>query len=241
MNPARLLAFALIALAASAVGAAAQTQGRRAEAVVELYTSQGCAQCPRANRLLGSYTRDAGVLGLTFPVGIWDYLGWHDTFARPEFSSRQRAYSEALRERRRTPQLVLNGVRQVSAADWDNARAAVEGARDGGWPAEAPEISIARLTSGRVRATIGRGAPRSIAADVWFASFNPGPIPVEVTAGVNRNRVVTHYNLVERLERVGGWSGAAVWFERARCGPRCAVILQEPNGGPILAAAYLAN
>lgn len=241
MNPARLLAFALIALAASAVGAAAQTQGRRAEAVVELYTSQGCVQCPRANRLLGSYTREAGVLGLTFPVGIWDYLGWQDTLARPEFSSRQRAYSERLRERRRTPQLVLNGARLVSAADWDNARAAVEGARTGDWPANAPDISITRLPSGSVRATVGQGGARSIPADVWFASYDPGPIPVEVTAGVNRNRIVTHYNLVERLERVGGWNGAAVWFERVRCGPRCAVILQEPDGGRILAAAYLAN
>ena len=240
MNLARLLAIALIALAASAMEATAQTQGRRADAVVELFTSQGCAQCPRANRLLGSYTREDGVLGLTFPVGIWDYLGWEDTLARPEFGDRQRAYSTALRERRRTPQLVLNGARQVSAADWDDARTALDSVRGGGWPLGGPaELSITRLASGRVRATLGAGAPRTTPAEVWFAAFDPGPVAVEVAGGVNRNRIIMHYNLVERLDRVGTWSGGAIWFERARCGPRCAVILQEPNGGRIIAAAYL--
>lgn len=239
MNPARLLAIALFVLAASAPEAVAQTQGRRATAVIELFTSQGCSQCPRANRLLGSYTREDGVLGLTFPVGIWDYLGWEDTLARPEFGDRQRAYSAALRERRRTPQIVLNGARQVSAADWDDVRAALDSALGGGWPPGAPELSITRLANGRVRATLSGGAPRATAADVWFASFDPGPIAVEVAAGVNRNRVIMHYNLVERLDRVGTWTGGAVWFERQRCGPRCAVLLQEPDGGRIIAAAYL--
>lgn len=239
MNLARLLAIALIALGVSAPMASAQSQGQRAAAVVELFTSQGCGQCPRANRLLGAYSREEGVLGLTFPVGIWDYLGWEDTFARPEFGDRQRAYSAALRERRRTPQLVLNGARQVSAADWDDARTALDGARSAGWPPGAPELSITRLASGRVRATLSGGAPRSSAADVWFAAFDPGPIAVEVAAGVNRNRVIMHYNLVERFERVGTWTGGGVWFERAHCGPRCAVLLQEPNGGRIIAAAYL--
>ena len=34
------------------------------------------------------------------------------------------------------------------------------------------------------------------------------------------------------------WEGAGVWHERARCQPECAVIVQEPNGGRILAASY---
>ena len=99
---ARFLAVALLLLAAQPEGALAQPASARAPVVVELYTSQGCSQCPRANRLLGEFSREPGIIALTFPVGYWDYLGWVDTFAQPEFTDRQRAFSRALRIRDRS-------------------------------------------------------------------------------------------------------------------------------------------
>jgi len=143
----RFLAALAIAVAATATPALGQTQGRRAATVVELYTSQGCSQCPRANRLLGMFSREDDVLALTFPVGIWDYLGWHDTFAQPEFAERQRSYSQTLRVRGRfTPQLVVNGARTISASDWDEARATYDGARRAGWRRSRRRASRATTT-----------------------------------------------------------------------------------------------
>ena len=234
----RFLVAVAIAIAATATPALAQTQGRRAAMVVELYTSQGCSQCPRANRLLGIFSREDDVLALTFPVGIWDYLGWHDTFAQPEFADRQRAYSQTLRVRGRfTPQLVVNGARTISASDWDEARAIYDDQQRAGWPATAPPVSLTLLRNGRARATIGSGTP-GVNADIWMVAYDPGPLTVVITGGVNRNRSIPHYNLVKWIERVGTWDGAGVWHERARCQPECAVIVQEPNGGRILAASY---
>lgn len=234
----RFLVAVAIAIAATATPALAQTQGRRAAMVVELYTSQGCSQCPRANRLLGIFSREDDVLALTFPVGIWDYLGWHDTFAQPEFADRQRAYSQTLRVRGRfTPQLVVNGARTISASDWDEARAIYDDQQRAGWPATAPPVSLTLLRNGRARATIGSGTP-GVNADIWMVAYDPGPLTVVITGGVNRNRSIPHYNLVKWIERVGTWEGAGVWHERARCQPECAVIVQEPNGGRILAASY---
>jgi hypothetical protein len=235
---ARVLAAALLVLAAAASPARAQTQGRRAEVVVELFTSQGCIQCPRANRLLGMFSREQNVLALTFPVGIWDYLGWADTFARPEFAERQRAYSTRLHVRGRfTPQLVLNGARQISASDWDEARAIFDTTRADGWPTAPPDVSLVRLRSGRVRVTLGAHAAEA-PLDVWIVSYDPGPLTVVVTGGANINRSVAHYNLVTHIDRLATWNGASAWYERGRCAPECAVIVQEPNGGRILAAAY---
>ena len=234
----RFLVAVAIAIAATATPALAQTQGRRAAMVVELYTSQGCSQCPRANRLLGIFSREDDVLALTFPVGIWDYLGWHDTFAQPEFADRQRAYSQTLRVRGRfTPQLVVNGARTISASDWDEARAIYDDQQRAGWPATAPAVSLTLLRNGRARATIGSATP-GVNADIWMVAYDPGPLTVVITGGVNRNRSIPHYNLVKWIERVGTWDGAGVWHERARCQPECAVIVQEPNGGRILAASY---
>jgi hypothetical protein len=235
---ARFLAAVLITLAATAASAHAQTEGRRAQMVVELYTSQGCTQCPRANRLLGTFSRESGTLALTFPVGIWDYLGWRDTFARPEYAERQRIYSRTMRVRGRfTPQLIINGARQISASDWDEARAAFDDQRRAGWPANAPEVSLQLLRNNRARVTIGSGQPGAN-ADIWLIAYDPGPITVVITGGVNINRSVAHYNLVRWIERLDSWNGASAWYERPRCFPECAVLVQAPNGGRILAAAY---
>lgn len=235
---ARFLAAVLLALTATTAVAQTSPASRRAPVVVELYTSQGCTQCPRANRLLGRFSHDDGVLALTFAVGIWDYLGWSDTFAQPDFTNRQRDYSQALHVRGRfTPQLVMNGVRQISASDWDEARAALEEVRAMPPPANAPEVSITRLRNNNVRVTVS-ATGRTVTADIWLVAFDPGPVTVVVARGVNVNRTVAHYNIAHTIERAGTWTGASVWLERPRCSPECAVLVQEPNGGPILAAAY---
>ena len=78
--------FSLILLAWPA-GVAAKTP-----VVVELYTAQGCASCVDANTYAAKLAEQPGVLVLTFPVDYWDYLGWSDTFAKPEYAERQKAY-----------------------------------------------------------------------------------------------------------------------------------------------------
>jgi hypothetical protein len=235
-----IIAAVLLGLAALVSDASAQAGGGSGPpVVVELYTSQGCQQCPRANRLLGMMASRPNVLALTFSVGIWDYLGWRDTLARPEYARRQMAFSERLHVRGRfTPQLIFNGESQVSAGDWDDAQSALGAAQASPRPAGAPEVSIARLNSERVRVTIGGGSPGALPADIWFVSYDPGPITVAILGGINVNRSVQHFNLVRAIERVDSWDGASKWFERLHCDPECAVLVQQPNGGPILAAAY---
>jgi hypothetical protein len=235
---ARFLAV-VIALLAITLPARAQTEGAQARVVVELYTSQGCTQCPRANRLLGTFAREEGALALTFPVGIWDYLGWRDTLARPEFADRQRSYSASLRVRGRfTPQLVINGVHQMSASDWDQARAAFAEQQSASWPAGAPTVAISRLRNYRVRVTVSANPDPTQTADVWLVAYDPGPVTVVVTAGVNIDRSISHYNLVRSIERLGGWESSASWYERTHCTPECAVVVQRTNGGRILGASY---
>lgn len=235
----RAFAAVLLGLVVFALPARAQTSptGEHPQVVLELYTSQGCIQCPRANRLVGVFSREPGVLALTFPVGIWDYLGWRDTLARPAYSDRQQAYSTGLRIRGRfTPQLVFNGVRQVSGSDWDSARSMLNDARHDPRPEGAPEVAITRLRNDRVRVSIGANA-RGAGSDIWLIAFDPGPVIAVVGSGVNVNRSISHYNLVDQIWRVGTSDGEATWFERDHCVPECAVLVQRP-GGQILSAAY---
>jgi hypothetical protein len=81
--------------------AAAVCKVRSAEhrvALVELYTSQGCSSCPPADRWLSSLAqrfRSNEAIPLALHVGYWDYIGWKDPFAKPEFMDRQRQWAAA--------------------------------------------------------------------------------------------------------------------------------------------------
>ncbi|HWU15032.1 MAG TPA: DUF1223 domain-containing protein, partial [Caulobacter sp.] len=89
----------------------------KAPVVVELFTAQGCSSCGKANQLAADLSKRDGVLALTYSVDYWDYLGWKDTFAKPIFAERQRAYAKkfALRDVP-TPQMVVAGRVQASGA-----------------------------------------------------------------------------------------------------------------------------
>lgn len=64
--------------------------------LIELYTSQGCSSCPPADnylrRLVDSPLLWKEMVPLAFHVDYWDYIGWTDRFAQPEFKQRQYDY-----------------------------------------------------------------------------------------------------------------------------------------------------
>ena len=95
--------------------------------VVELYTAQGCASCGEANANLEKLAARADVLALTFPVDYWDYLGWPDTFAKPEFTERQKAYVAKLSLREPyTPQVVVDGRAQAGGLQAEKVEKLIE-------------------------------------------------------------------------------------------------------------------
>jgi hypothetical protein len=203
--------------------------------VVELFTAQGCASCKQANSLIAKIAGRPGVIALTWAVDYWDYLGWKDTFAQPEFTLRQKAFERHLGPTDvYTPQVVVNGVSQISGDDAPGVEALVLGAelpRLG-----RPKISI--LADGHVRVGSGHLGGR---ADVWLVRFNPKEQDVEVKAGDNRGATVVHRNVVRQIVRLGAWTGKATTF--ASPPPAndehlaSVVLIQRPRGGPILAAA----
>lgn len=93
-------------------------------ALLELYTSEGCDSCPPADRWISTLPRRGlgadRVVALGFHVDYWNYLGWNDPFARPEYSAHQ--HDASRRNNARvvyTPQLLLNGTdfRRIASRD----------------------------------------------------------------------------------------------------------------------------
>ena len=216
-----------IALALAATGAATA----RPLTVVELFTSQGCTSCPPANANLIKLKDRPSVLALSFNVTYWDYLGWKDTFGRPEFTERQVSYEPGLgRSGPFTPQMVVNGHTDTIG----NQLSEIETLISRDKPVAGPALSLAGGS-----AAIGAGTAPAGGADVWLVHYRPGVVEVPVGRGENSGHTLPHANVVRALTRLGSWTGAATTLPlpAAKSGLATAVLVQAPHGGPILAAA----
>ena len=92
-------------------------------ALVELYTSQGCASCPAAENTCMPVFSDSSfnrgqVIFLSFHVDYWNNNGWLDPFSKASYAERQRRYKAFLKsDGVYTPQLIINGKSGFSGAN----------------------------------------------------------------------------------------------------------------------------
>lgn len=192
-------------------GLRAQTNGAATPTVVELFTSQGCSSCPAADALMLEMSKQAGMIPLTYPVEIWDYLGWKDTLAKPAFTKRQRAYAAMVAGKRvYTPQTIVNGAAHCVGSDLS---------------------AISRLKSSTSRAN-GAGLGVTPAGDGWTAAIavpdealrNARVIllpvasrqTVQIGRGENSGRTITYANVVRDIIDLGPVGQAERRIEIAR-------------------------
>jgi hypothetical protein len=235
----------LVTSEAEAQKAATSTQ---VKAVYELYTSQGCSSCPAADAMLAHLAKRDDVIALTLPVDIWDYLGWRDTLARPEFTDRQRAYAKTLGDGMvYTPQAVVSGLIHVNASSQDKIEGVIaKTARL--FAASRVPISLS-AENGRLVIDVSAAAVKAgqvKEATVWLAAI-AGSVEVPIMRGENQGRTVVYSNVVRRLMPIGTWDGTEMIIKVDRHSfmgsgtDRCAVMLQQGAGGPIVGAALIAG
>lgn len=151
--------------------------------VYELFTSQGCSSCPPANAQVDQASKRDDVLALSYGVTYWDYLGWKDTFAKPEFTERQRAYVKSLGGRNAyTPQIILNG-----KSHSPRMHGLGEAGQLGGG------VALTEV-AGELQAT-GEGK-------ALLVSYTPGAQDVPVKRGENGGRTVSVTNVVTDVDYV---------------------------------------
>jgi hypothetical protein len=196
--------FSALSLGALLVpeGLRAQTGGtspsQSSPTVVELFTSQGCSSCPAADALMLELTKQAGMIPLTYPVEIWDYLGWKDTLAKPGFTRRQRAYAAMVAGKRvYTPQTIVNGAAHCVGSDLS----AISRLK-----ASTSKATGARLA---ITATGNSWAVTAIAPDALLQNARLILLPiasrqtVQIGRGENSGRTITYANVVRDLIDLG--------------------------------------
>lgn len=244
-----LASLGILAAVVWAAPALPEDKPARPIGVLELFTSQGCNSCPKADALFAEIAAQKDVVALAYHVDYWDYLGWRDTLARPENTQRQRDYAKVFDKRSvYTPQAVINGRAHVTGSSRnavESSFAEMTAAGEG----MAVDVKIERVGD-RIVIEAGQATQAFGEANVLLVYFDPVR-SVEITRGENKGSTIAYWNAVTGFQSAGIWSGKPARFEmpaseidRKGAGG-CAVLLQKltKDGlpGPVIGAAVLAN
>jgi hypothetical protein len=207
--------------------------------VVELFTSQGCSSCPPADALLAELAQRDDVLALALHVDYWDYIGWADGFAHPEYTQRQKDYAHMSGERSiYTPQMIIGGMdRVVGFRPMQVADLIHQHLGNPGQVILRVEMSGERIALGAAPVD-GVVLPGDLVA--LLVRFTP-LVQVEIEHGENAGRLIDYANIVNEMKPLGYWDGKGELVLDTRfSGPGpAAVILQSRGTGEIVAAARL--
>jgi len=196
-----------IAACMDAGAACSASSGAERMPLVELYTAEGCNECPAADRWMSALARrPAGERPalLALHVDYWDDIGWRDPFGAALHGRRQEARVMLAGKRVVvTPQVMVG--RHV-LVDWRDA--AAFGALLSGERKQAPGLGLALRVAddgdGLRVAFDARLLDATPATQplLWLALYQDG-LSTRVTAGENAGRTLRHDRVVRNLQ--GPW------------------------------------
>lgn len=211
-----------------------------APVVVELFTSQGCSSCPPAEAFLHDLAERDDVIALEYHIDYWDYIGWKDPYADPKYTDRQRTYAANLDSRYvYTPQMVIDGAAHEVGSKRSAVNALIEQHRD--LRTDRPVIEIAHQAGDSHAVDLSITGPELLQPyDIVMVTYDASHT-TEIKRGENRGKTLENRNVVRSMQKIGEWRGGSLSKTIDLAGAigdgGCAILIQRPGGGPILAAA----
>jgi len=178
--------------------------------LVELFTSEGCSDCPPADDLLARLDRSQPVAGaqlivLSEHVDYWNDIGWKDPYSSHAYSERQSAYARRFGlDGVYTPQMVVDGKFQFVGSDERRAVTAAEKA--------AKELKIRMSLSGAHLESETALSVHLDAGQLPSIAKRPASVLVviaderdesHVIGGENGGRTLRHVAVLRRIKQVG--------------------------------------
>jgi hypothetical protein len=205
--------------------------------VVELFTSQGCSDCPPADSLLRHVqATDPDVLALDLHVTYWDSSSWTDPFSL-QSATRLQHYYAALGHNSQvyTPEAVVDGETQFVGSDREVMTAAIAQAKARINESTVVPVSVAASGS-RVSVHVESAKRSAGVAEIWLFGFDPERT-TRVAGGENGGATLTEVNVVRSATKLATWNGRVFAQDLAAPpGKKFAVVLQRADGA-ILGAA----
>jgi hypothetical protein len=182
--------------------------GLRTPVLIELFTSEGCSDCPPADALLQKLDAsqpvpNAEAVVLSEHVNYWDDDGWRDPYSLQDVTTRQGDYASHLRlSGPYTPQMVIDGQKEFVGSDGRKALQAIE--TEAQVQKTPVSLSAIQLEGGDTLAVHVESSPVASpkSADVFLALADDSD-QSNVRRGENAGRVLTHVAVVRTLSKVG--------------------------------------
>jgi hypothetical protein len=240
--------------AASADGSAAKTP-----VLIELFTSEGCNTCPPADKVLGYMEEKqpfpgTTVIALEEHVDYWNHEGWNDPYSSAKWTERQQNYAGLFKKQEYTPQMVVDGKKELVGSNGPGVVEAVKAA------VQAPKTDV-KIVAGAVdpkgvrhyTVTTGKlvGGNGGDSAEVWLAVTEDG-LQSTVNAGENSGQTLHHAATMRSLQKIGvadagkasdSFSGdATVKFDPKwnAANSHVVVFIQEKKSRDVLGASEIA-
>ena len=187
--------------------------------LVELFVSQNCPACPKAQANLAELSEtDGPFIQLIWVVNYWDYLGEPDEMALPYSTFRQRQYADSFGTRGPyTPQLVVGGELHTAGNRIKAVRRALRRYEE---TPEAIRVDIEATETGLHLSGYEGDEP----LELLVMSVAP-----MARYGLVQPNAVTHVS--EKIV----WLGNETDID-APCEERCVAVVQKTNCGPVVAA-----
>ncbi len=241
--------WVVLAAGSCALGASAQAAGgTRVPVLVELFTSEGCSDCPPADKLLEEldtkqFVPGAQAIVLSEHVTYWNHQGWTDPFSMPEIDDRQKEYGDRFHlDSIYTPQAVVDGTAQMVGNNGPELARAVEAAAK--TAKEQLTIAESRWESGAVVFSV-KGAVDAKAR--LFGVLAADATQSEVARGENAGRTLHHIAVVRVMKDFGSssadgrplrLSGGALAHGKDASGPvRLVVFAVDRKTGHVVSVA----
>jgi len=177
--------------------------------LVELYTSEGCNDCPPADQWLAKLAGEADpsqTAVLAFHVDYWDDIGWPDRFATPRNGERQKARVTMKKSKTVvTPQVMIGENIMVKWRSPSSVNGLLDKVRSQPAPVELA-MQVARQEGGLKvdfkAAPLAGSAKATTPGYLWLALYQDG-LTTSVRAGENKGKTLNHDRVVRSL--VGPW------------------------------------
>ena len=206
-----LVAFFLVGAISLRHLAASNPPGQKQPVIVELFTSEGCSDCPPADALLKQLAEHqpidgAEIIPLEEHVDYWNHQGWTDPFSSPDFTLRQNDYTAVFPNAGGpyTPQMIVDGRAQFIGSRANEALEQIRAAA-----AQPKARLLLRLAPGakahsynvELRLDPDSATPNASSLDFYLAVTEKG-LHSNPNAGENSGAALIHAPVVRQLHKL---------------------------------------
>ncbi len=210
-------------------------------AVVELFTAQGCADCPPVDAYFAELAERSDIVALAYHVDTSDnavyFSGkWKDPFSKPEWTEKQKSYAERIpgAGRAQAPQVFIDG--RYPATDREEVEEMIKKALEQRRKADYTLTQGDNDSGGRAITLKGDAQGRAIEiALVRFADR----AKTKILSGANKGTESVDRHIMNNEIVLGTWYGSKQTFHYSLdYGFDCAIILRDKVDRRIEKAAY---